>query len=84
MIVSKDIAEISDCALRNSVRINGLQFWLYAAVGPETNKFLHLRLFTTTTTALTQRFLYELRQKHDVEDAEFFVNHAQHLAAVLR
>ncbi len=41
------------------IRINGQQFWLYAAVDPETNKFLHLRLFTTTTTALTQQFLRE-------------------------
>ena len=38
------------------IRINGQQFWLYAAVDPDTNKFLHIRLFTTTTTALTQSF----------------------------
>jgi len=38
------------------IRINGQQYWLYAAVDPETNKFLHIRLFTTTTTALTQNF----------------------------
>jgi len=37
------------------IRINGQQFWLYAAVNPESNEFLHLRLFTTTTTALTQQ-----------------------------
>ena len=47
------------------IRINGQQFWLYAAVDPDTNKFLHVRLFTTTTTALTQQFLRELREKHD-------------------
>ena len=39
------------------IRINGQQFWLYAAVDSDTNKFLHVRLFTTTTTALTQQFL---------------------------
>ncbi|SFT09500.1 IS6 family transposase, partial [Halostagnicola kamekurae] len=66
------------------IRINGQQFWLYAAVDPETNEFLHLRLFTTTTTALTQRFLRELREKHDVEDAVFLVDHAHHLAAALQ
>ena len=44
------------------IRINGQQFWLYAAVDPETNRFLHIRLFTTTTTALTQQFLRELRE----------------------
>ena len=66
------------------IRINGQQFWLYAAVDPETNKFLHMRLFTTTTTALTQQFLRELREKHDVENAVFLVDHAQHLAAALQ
>ncbi|WP_188879762.1 IS6 family transposase [Halarchaeum nitratireducens] len=65
------------------IRINGQQFWLYAAINPEANKFLHVRLFTTTTTALTQQFLRELREKHDVSDAVFLVDHAQHLAAAL-
>ncbi|GGN22070.1 hypothetical protein GCM10009021_24380 [Halarchaeum nitratireducens] len=36
------------------IRINGQQFWLYAAVDPGTNKFLHVRLFTMATIALTQ------------------------------
>ncbi|MFC7166880.1 IS6 family transposase [Halospeciosus flavus] len=66
------------------IRINGQQFWLYAAVDPKTNKFLHLRLFTTTTTSLTQKFLRELREKHDVEDAVFLVDHAQHLVSALQ
>ena len=66
------------------IRINGQQFWLYAAVDPRTNEFLHVRLYTTTTTALTERFLRELRKKHDVEDAVFLVDHAKHLAAALR
>ena len=56
------------------IRINGQQFWLYAAVNPETNKFLYLRLFATTTTALTRRFLQELQQKYDVSDAAFLVD----------
>jgi len=66
------------------IRINGQQFWLYAAVDPERNEFLHVRLFTTTTTALTQQFLHELREKHDVENAVFLVDHAHHLAAALQ
>ena len=66
------------------IRINGQQFWLYAAVDSDTNRFLHIRLFTTTTTALTQRFLQELREKHDVSDAVFLVDYAQHLATALR
>lgn len=66
------------------IRINGQQFWLYAAVDPDTNDILHARLFTTTTTALTQRFLRELREKHDVDDAVFLVDHAHHLATALQ
>jgi len=65
------------------IRVNGQQYWLYAAVDPETNKFLHVRLFTTTTTALTQKFLRELKQKHDVSEAVFLVDHAHHLSAAL-
>jgi putative transposase len=66
------------------IRINGQQFWLYAAVDPDMNRFLHIRLFITTTTALTQQFLRELQEKHDVSDAVFLVDYAQHLAATLR
>jgi len=66
------------------IRINGQQFWLYAAVDPETNTVLHIRLFTTTTTALTQQFLQELREKHDLDDTVFLVDHAKHLAAALQ
>jgi putative transposase len=43
------------------IRINDQQFWRYAAADPETNTLLHLRLFATTATALTEIFLRELR-----------------------
>jgi putative transposase len=66
------------------IRINDQQYWLYVAADPETNELLHLRLFTATTTALTEIFLRELRQKHDVEDAVFLVDGANHLHAALR
>lgn len=66
------------------IQINGQQFWLYAAVDPDTNQFLYIRLFTTTTTALTQQFLRELQEKHNVSDAVFLVDYARHLAAALR
>jgi putative transposase len=65
------------------IRINGKQYWLYAAVDPQTNRFLHVRLFTTTTTALTQKFLRELCSKHDVSEAVFLVDYPHHLAAAL-
>ena len=65
------------------IRINDQQFWLYAAADPDTNNLLHLRLFSTTTTALTEIFLRELRQKHDVESAVFLVDGTQHLQTAL-
>jgi len=66
------------------IRIKDQQFWLYAAANPQTNEILHLRLFSTTTTALTEIFLKELRQKHDVETAVFLVDGAKHLQAALQ
>ena len=66
------------------IRINNQQFWLYAAADPDTNELLHIRLFSTTTTALTEIFLRELRQKHDVETAEFLVDGAKHLQTALQ
>jgi len=65
------------------IRVNDQQFWLYAAADPETNELLHLRPFSTTTTALTEIFLRELRHKHDVESAVFLVDGAQHLQTAL-
>ena len=38
------------------IQENDERRWLYAAVGPETNKFLHFRLFPTRTTQLTVLF----------------------------
>jgi len=49
--------------------INDEQFWLFAAVNPETNHLLHVRLFPTRTTVTTRMFLDELREKHLVDDA---------------
>jgi len=66
------------------IRIDGQQYWLYAAVNPNSNKFLYIRLFSTTTTALTEQHLQKLREKHDVEDAMFLVDGAQYLKAALK
>jgi len=65
------------------IRINDQQFWLYAAANPQTNELLHIRLFSTTTTALTELFLNELREKHNVESTLFLVDGAKHLQTVL-
>ena len=66
------------------IRLNDQQFWLYAAADPQTNDLLHVRLFSTTTTSLTEIFLRELREKHDIETAVFLVDGAQHLQTALQ
>jgi transposase-like protein len=56
------------------IKVEGERFWLYGAVNPETNQILHLRLFPTRNTTVTKLFLSDLDEKHDIRDAEFFVN----------
>ena len=63
------------------IRVNDQRYWLYAAVDPDTNHLLHVRLFPTRTTALTEMFLADLREKHLVEDATFLVDGAPWLKA---
>jgi putative transposase len=65
------------------IRVNVQRYWLYAAVDPETNEFLHTRLLITTATALTQKLLRELRAKHDMSETVFLVEHAHHHSAAL-
>jgi transposase-like protein len=66
------------------IRVNDEQYRLYAAVDPDTNKILHIQLFPTYTTALTEIFLRELLEKHDASDAVFLVDGAKHLQTALR
>ena len=56
------------------IRLNDEQYWLYAAVDPETNDLLYTKLETTTTKVLAHSFLTELAEKHDVDDAVFLVD----------
>jgi len=65
------------------IRLDGHQYWLYTAIDPETNQFIHVRLFTTSATGLTELFLSELREKHDVESAVFLVDAAKWLQTAL-
>lgn len=67
-----------------TIRIDGERYWLLAAVDPKTNDFLYLRLHPACTTTLTERFLRELRRKHDVETALFLVDGAPWLQTALR
>ena len=58
------------------IQLNDEQYWLYAAVDPETNEVLHTTLEPTTTKVLAHSFLTELSEKHDVSDAVFLVDGA--------
>ena len=58
------------------IRLDDEQYWLYAAVDPETNELLHTKLEPTRTNVLAHAFFTELREKHDVEDAVFLVDGA--------
>jgi transposase-like protein len=58
------------------IRLNDEQYWLYAAVDPETNKLLHKKLEPTRTNVIAYSFFRELREKHDVDDAVFLVDGA--------
>jgi len=63
------------------IQLNNDRYWLYAAVDPDTNRLLHVRLYPTRTTAITSMFLSELREKHQVDDAVFLVDGAPWLQA---
>jgi putative transposase len=69
---------------QKAIRINDEQYWLYAAIDPETNRILHSRLFPTYTIPIAQEFLTELAAKHDVEDAMFLTDDADDLIGGLR
>jgi len=65
------------------IRITDERHWLYAAVHPETNEYLHFWLFQTRNTQRTVLFLRELREKQQVEQATVLVDGAQYLTAAL-
>jgi transposase-like protein len=56
------------------IRFNDEQYWLYAAVDPESNKSLHTQLEPTTNSVLAQQFLAELGEKRDVDGALFLID----------
>ena len=65
------------------IQLGTERYWLYAAVDPETNEFLHVRLFPTRPTVFTKQFLQELQEKHEIADAVFLVDGAPWLQAAL-
>jgi transposase-like protein len=58
------------------ILLNDERYWLYAAVDSDTNRLLHVELFSTRTTGNTSMFLSELRQKHRGDDAPVLVDGA--------
>ena len=56
------------------IRLDDEQYWLYAAVDPESNDLLHTKLEPTRNKVIARTFFQELREKHDVDDAVFLVD----------
>jgi transposase-like protein len=65
------------------IQLNDEQYWLYAAINPETNELLHTKLEPTITKLLAHSFLTELAEKHDV-DAVFLVDGSHSLQDACR
>ena len=58
------------------IRLNDEQYWLYAAVDPDTSELLHTKLEPTRTNVLAYSFFRELREKHAVDNAVFLIDGA--------
>ena len=58
------------------IQLDDEQYWLYAAVDPQSNDLLHTKLEPTRTNVIADQFFAELRDKHDVDDAIFLVDGA--------
>jgi len=65
------------------IKLDGDRYWLYAAVDPATNEFLHGGLYNRCVMAFSQHFLHELLDKHDLEDGVFLVEGAPWLHGAL-
>ncbi|CCQ35873.1 ISH14-type transposase ISNamo8 [Natronomonas moolapensis 8.8.11] len=66
------------------IRLNDEQYWLYAAVDPETNELLYTTLEPTTNSVIAHAFFAELREKHDVEHAVFLIDGSHSLKDACR
>ena len=58
------------------INLNNDRYWLFAAVDPETNLFLHVKLSPTRNEWTTLQFFRELRERHDVDEATFLVDNS--------
>jgi transposase-like protein len=66
------------------IRLDDEQYWLYAAVDPETNDLLHTQLESTTNNALADRFFADLRDKHDIDYTRVLVDGSASLQRACR
>jgi len=66
------------------IRLNDEQYWLYAAVDPETSELLYTTLEPTTNKVIAHAFFAELREKHDVDDAVFLIDGSHSLKDACR
>jgi putative transposase len=66
------------------IRIDDEQYWLYAAVDPDSNEVPHTKLEATRTNASSEIFFGELREKHAVDDAVFLLDDATPLKEACR
>jgi len=66
------------------IRLNDEQYWLYAAIDPETNELPHTKLEPTRTNVTAYSFFRGLREKHDVDDAVFLIDGAAPLSNTCR
>ena len=58
------------------IQLNNEQYWLYAAVDPNTNELLHTKLEPIRTNVIAHAFFTELREKHDIDNAVFLIDGA--------
>jgi transposase-like protein len=58
------------------IQLNSERYWLYAVADLDTNRLPHVRLYPTRTNAIILMFLFELREKQQVDDAVFLVHGA--------
>ena len=65
------------------IRVNGDSYWLYGAVGPQTNEISHTSLFPTATKQTTRWFLAEFHRRYRLDGVTFLVDDADHLGPVL-
>ena len=66
------------------IRLDDEQYWLYAAVDPDSNNLLYTKLEPTRNNMFADQFFADLRDKHDVDDATVLVDGSASLQRACR